>query len=87
MHDDENLRFYGKNGVIELTKMDNTILKELIKNKGKLVTFECFCKLIYQDILDCCYETNIRINIFRLRKKLKNELYIQNIRGKGYRIL
>ena len=86
MHDDENLRFYAKNKIIELTKIENIILKELIKNKGKVVTLEDLCKIVYLDKLDICYEANLRTHIYRLRNKLENEVIIKNDRKQYYTI-
>ena len=86
MHDDENFKFYGKKGIIELTIKENIILKKLIKNKGKIVTLKQLCELCYWDNLDACYENSIIQSISRIRKKLKGEVYIENIAKKGYRI-
>ena len=86
MYDDENSRFYGEKRIIELTKKENIILNELIKNKGKIVTLKRLCKLCYLDNLDNCYANSILQCISRLREKLKGEVYIDNIYKKGYRI-
>lgn len=47
MHDEDNYIFIGANRVIDLTVKENKILSLLIKNKGKVVTHDQLCKLIY----------------------------------------
>ncbi len=83
MHDDENCKFYGENGIVDLTIKENLILKELLKNKGEIVTYEDLCMLLYNDNVDDYYKYSIRCTLFRLRNKLK-DVFIQNVRGKGY---
>ena len=70
MHDDENFRYIGKNGYIDLTPSENSLLKKLIDNKGKVVKFH---KMPY-------------VAIKRLRKRLKGEVEIKNKNGVGYYI-
>ena len=61
MHDYENCRYIAKNRIIKLTPYENIVLGFMIKNKGRLVV---------------PYIINKRINITRLKDKLKNEITI-----------
>ena len=72
---------------IELSKMENIILEELLKNKNGVVKYEKLRELIYGDIeMDKCLLQNIHLRICRLKKKLKGELKTRTIIGLGYRI-
>lgn len=46
MHDDENLRFYGKNGVIELTKCDVYLCEKCTNKLNK----KDYCKKHYEEL-------------------------------------
>lgn len=85
MHDEDNYVFITKNQKIDLTVKENKILKLLIQNKGRVVTHEKLCKLLYNDMDD--YLKMCTINkIYRLRKKLKDEVKIITVREVGYKI-
>ena len=71
MHDYENCRYIAKNRIIKLTPYENIVLGFMIANKGKLVV---------------PYIVNKRINITRLKDKLKNEINIVAKWGIGYYI-
>ena len=71
MHDYENCRYIAKNRIIKLTPYENIVLGFMIKNKGRLVV---------------PYIINKRINITRLKDKLKNEITIIAKWGIGYYI-
>ena len=71
MHDYENCRYIAKNRIIKLTPYENIVLRFMIANKGKLVV---------------PYIVNNRINITRLKDKLKNEIHIKKKFGVGYYI-
>ena len=71
MHDYENCRYIAKNRIIKLTPYENIVLGFMIKNKGRLVV---------------PYIINKRINITRLKDKLKNEIHIKKKFGVGYYI-
>lgn len=86
MHDDENYRFIVGNQYIELTVKENKILKILIENKNRVVTFEQLCMALYNDPLDIYYRSNIALLIRRLRKKLGQNVHIKNKFGIGYTI-
>lgn len=71
MHDYENCRYIAKNRIIKLTPYENIVLGFMIENKGRLVV---------------PYKINKRINITRLKDKLKNEINIIAKWGIGYYI-
>ena len=71
MHDYENCRYIAKNRIIKLTQYEDIVLGFMIDNKGKLVV---------------PYIINKRINITRLKDKLKNEINIIAKWGIGYYI-
>lgn len=85
MHDEDNYIFIGTNKTIPLTIRENKILKILIENKGKVVTYQQLCKLIYRET-DYYIKQCILNKMFKLRKKLKGEVEILTIRGVGYKI-
>ena len=84
MHDDENYRYVTKKGYIDLTVSENCILRELIKHKGSITTFETLCLAVYRMKADKALKNNIRIQIARLKKKLKGEIQIMNKKHVGY---
>ena len=71
VHDYENCRYIAKNRIIKLTPYENIVLGFMIANKGKLVV---------------PYIVKNRINITRLKDKLKNEINIIAKWGIGYYI-
>lgn len=85
MHDEDNHIFIGTNRIIDLTVKENKILSLLIHNKGKVVTYEQLCKLIYND-MDYYLKQCMSNKVFKLRKKLKGEVEILTIREIGYKI-
>lgn len=85
MHDEDNYIYVGTKKIIDLTVKENKILSLLIHNKGRVITHKQLCKLIYGDI-DYYFMECMRNKIFGLRKKLKGEVEILNIRGIGYKI-
>lgn len=83
MHDYDNFRYVGTEKIIELSKKENELLKILIENKGSIVLID--------EILFKLYKNKSLVNaleqlIWRLRKKLKNEITIRTRRGFGYGI-
>ena len=76
------------NNKVELTKNESRILYTLIKNKEKIVSRNELMKSLWQndEFVD---DNTLTVNINRLRKKLEEidkPNFIQNIRGKGYKI-
>lgn len=86
MHDEDNFIYVGANKTIDLTVKENKILSLLIGNKGNVITHKQLCKLIYGDV-DYYFIECMRNKIFGLRKKLKDEVEILNVRGVGYKIV
>lgn len=86
MHDEDNYIYVGSEKIIDLTLKENKILSLLIRNKGRVITHEQLCKLIYGGV-DYYFIECIRNKMFFLRKKLKGEVEILNVRGVGYKII
>lgn len=82
----DNNRVYINDEVIDLTKKEYEILKDLLENIGRIITRDSFLKRLW------CYEfvgdeRAVDNHIKNLRKKLGNAgEYIETVRGVGYRI-
>ena len=87
MHDETNMRYITSNKCIDLTVLENKILSLLIREKGKIVTYEQICEEVYHDTYDVYYKSNIRLHIYRLKEKLKDEFEIINQANVGYGII
>lgn len=61
------------------------ILEQLIRNKGKVVTYESLMNKCW-DVTDYPSRETVRANIKLLRKILQDKDIIQNISGVGYKI-
>ena len=88
MYDNENYR-YITDEIIELTPLENKMLRLLIKNKGKVMTYKQIIKEVYFEMYnkeDMRQRMKIRRCIQRLRKKLKDEVEFINKRSVGYMI-
>lgn len=83
MHDYDNYRYVTSNRIIPLTPKENEILKLLIENKGNLVKKEDFFEKAY---IKRIHLKSLRISIFRLRQKLKDEITIKTRNCLGYYI-
>lgn len=86
MLDEYNCWFILRNGIIDLTVLENKILKILIENKEKYISLKEICEYVYREI-DFGLMGAIRTHITRLRKKIKPEYNIINRYNKGYIIL
>ena len=86
MHDEDNYRYIGNHGVVELKVHENILLGLLIKNKHKITTFEEIADTIYGYKVDKHLKININLKISRLRKKLKREFKIFSKFNMGYYI-
>lgn len=80
-YDLKNKQFFKDNILIELSKKQNEILYILIKNRGKVLSFDTISDYIYDDAYKD-YHT-ISSHIRDIRKKMDIEL-IKNVRGVGY---
>lgn len=69
---------------VALTLSEAVILKELIKEKEKLCTYEFLCNILYGYELDESAMISIRTSVSRLKKKLGGLYRIKNIRNKGF---
>ncbi|OPX49961.1 response regulator transcription factor [Clostridium thermobutyricum] len=82
---EKSTAYYNSNSV-ELTKNENRILNELIKNKGNIVSRDNIIKALWQtnEFVD---ENTLTVNVNRLRKKLESigaSDYLKTKRGQGY---
>lgn len=84
MHDFENSIYYCKNRLIKLTKTENRMLDLLLKNKGKVVSYNIISKHLYNSKNYKQFKNAIIITILRLRNKLKDEVEIISKRSVGY---
>lgn len=86
MYDDENGR-YITDKIIELTSLENRILKLLIMNKGKVITYKQIVEEIYFEIYDkedAGQRKKIHSCIRRLKEKLGSEVEFINKKNIGY---
>lgn len=86
MHDEKNYRYIARDAVIELTPIENKILAILIKNKGKITTYNELCREIYGYDADKYFYFCLSSAVSRLRWKLNDEIKIKTVRKIGYRI-
>ena len=82
-YDLQNKQLFKNETSIELSKKQNEILYILIKNRGRVLTFDSIGDYIYEDAFKD-YHT-ISSHIRDIRKKVDIEL-IKNVRGVGYKI-
>lgn len=72
---------------INLTLKEYSILKYLVKNKGKVISSEELIEHVWDENADP-FTTSIRVHIYSLRKKLSSvsgdKNIIQTIKGAGY---
>lgn len=83
MHDYDNYRYIGTKKIIELSKKENALLKILIENKGSVVLIDNLLNELYSKTLSIRALEQL---VYRLRKKLKDEITIKTRPGFGYRI-
>lgn len=85
MHDDEFGLFVTKNGYIDLSPCENFLLKFLIKNKNKVISFDDFRLYLFHEKHYVIYsKAHFQYIISRLRIKLKGEVVIKTKHGAGY---
>lgn len=82
MHDDENFIYLAGNKSINLTPVENIVLKLLIQYKNKKI-------LSYKEVNTKIHMSENYMNqtISRLRKKFKGEFKIYNRKKIGYFII
>ena len=81
-YDVENMKLSCGDERLTLAKTEAKILELLIKQRGKIVTYEMFWERVWGEWID---PSNIRVQVGGLRKKLKKD-FIKNIRAVGYSI-
>lgn len=69
-----------------LSPTEYRILKKLIENKGKLLTYSVLLDSLWDEGVQITDKHTLAVNINRLRKKIETEehTYISNIYGMGY---
>ena len=69
-----------------LSPTEYRILKKLIENKGKLMTYSVLIDSLWDEGVQITDKHTLAVNINRLRKKIGNEghSYISNVYGMGY---
>ena len=69
-----------------LTPTEYRILKKLMENKGKLLTYTVLFDALWDEGIQIADKHTLAVNINRLRKKIETEehTYIANVYGMGY---
>ena len=69
-----------------LTPTEYRILKKLIENKGKLLTYAVLLDSLWDEGAEIADKHTLAVNINRLRKKIETyeHSYISNVYGMGY---
>lgn len=83
MHDYDNFRYIGTQKIIELSNKENELLKILIENKGSIVLID---QILFELYRDTSLVNALEQLVYRLRKKLKDEVTIRTKHGFGYGI-
>ncbi len=81
-YDTKRMQLRRSEHVITLGKTETKILELLIKERGRVVSYEMFWEEVWGEWIE---PTNIRVQVGNLRKKLEYD-FIKNIRGVGYSI-
>ena len=84
MLDENTYTYVSKNGIVDLTLREYKLLKMLIDNKHRIVTYEEICQVLFNDKNDFCYQRCIYTVMSNLKKKCNNELPILLKRDVGY---
>jgi len=81
-YDLKNKILYKKDQPFKITKIENQILWLLLKNRNRPVSYSQFEHAIWNEFPMTKYA--LRTHIMQLRKKLENQITIQNLSGEGY---
>lgn len=81
-YDVNKMKLKNNGDSMPLGKIEAKIMELLVKNRGKVVTYQMFWEEIWGEWVD---PSNIRVQVGNLRKRLAHDL-IKNIRGVGYSI-
>ncbi len=93
IYDDGFLRVDFELGTVQqgakeclLSPTEYRILKKLIENKGKLLTYSILLDSLWDEGVQITDKHTLAVNINRLRKKIETEehSYISNVYGMGY---
>ena len=93
IYDDGFLRIDFELGKIQkgkeecpVTPTEYRILKKLIQNKGRLLTYSLLLDSLWEEGVQLMDKHALAVNINRLRKKIETEehSYISNVYGMGY---
>lgn len=93
IYDDGYLKINFETGKIEkeniqylLTPTEYHIVKKLVDNQGKLLTYAILLDSLWENGLQITDKHTLAVNINRLRKKIENDKhsYISNVYGLGY---
>ena len=76
-------------GALSLTATERTILKKLLDNRGRIVTYDALCETVWGgDYYGC--ENSLNVHIRHLREKLEPQpsqpKWILTARGLGYKL-
>lgn len=83
MHDYDNYKYIGTQKIIDLSKKENELLRILIENKGSIVLVDNLLNELYSKTLSIRALEQL---VYRLRKKLKDEITIKTRPKFGYGI-
>lgn len=81
-YDLKNKILYKEGHPFKITKIENQILCLLLKNRNRPVSYSQFENAIWSEFSMTKYA--LRTHIMQLRKKLENQITIQNLSGEGY---
>ena len=93
LYDDGFLKIDFELGTVQLgvhecflTPTECRILKKLVENKGKLLTYAVLLDSLWDEGVQITDKHTLAVNINRLRKKIETEelTYILNVYGMGY---
>lgn len=81
----QNMVFVGSQSC-SLTPTEYRILKKLLENKGKLLTYSILLDSLWDEGVQITDKHTLAVNINRLRKKIETDehSYISNVYGMGY---
>ncbi len=86
LEDNRSLKI--KEDKITLTRIEYTIMRELLSNPNKVITKTRLLDLISRD-MENCDENSLKVHISNIRKKIKNVTqneYIESIWGIGFKM-
>lgn len=82
--DFENMKFFSKGSVVELSKTEQRLLRLLVENRGATISRSVLLDRIWTDGAEFVDENALSVTIKRLRDKLDASQYIKTVYGLGY---